>query len=283
MTNDVCNTCQTGYTQTSDNKACLPITRECDVYAPSTFQNNSITCIKCLFPYSIVNGQCTIPRCITQDLSTPRITCSQCVSNDARNPDKNICYPPIEKCVVYFFKTPSGYGCSQCEFLFEPNDTASLCVNASFNLMGWGGGASGVGTFTNFAFVMNLQSKALSWSAFSQSMSSSWSLLWWVQGYSNNSYFTIRSIVTENDPVLGSAIEKAYYFTVANGALTLQDGFSSSGTTGGLQIPTANLQFNIKQAFAGNTFVYTIQFGTTNQYLTYGLGLSAQPVYFYFQ
>jgi len=177
---------------------------------------------------------------------------------------------------------PSGYGCQQCEFLFEPNATKSLCVAASFNLMGWSGGSSATGTFTNFAFVMNLQSFALSWSAFSESMASSYAILWWIQGYSNNTYFTIRTIVTVNDPVLGSATEKAYYFIVSNGALTLQDGFSSSGTSGGLQIPTENIQWNIKQTFIGNTNVYTIQYGKTNQYLSYGLNLVSNPVYFYF-
>ena len=119
--------------------------------------------------------------------------------------------------------------------------------------------------------------------AFSESMSSSWSVLWWVQGYSNNSYFTIRTIVTENDPVVGTASEKAYYFYVNNGSLALQDGFSSSGTSNGLQVPTANLQWSIKQAFATNTYVYTIQFASTGKYLSYGLNLVDQPVYFYFR
>jgi hypothetical protein len=216
-------------------------------------------------------------------LSTPRITCSQCISNESRNPDKNICYPPIEKCVVYFFKTPSGYGCSECEFLFQPNDTGSLCVNARFNLMGWGGGASATGTFTNFAFMMNLSTKALEWRSFSESMSSSWSLYWWVQGYNNNSYFTIRTIINELDPILGTNAEKAYYFVISNGALTLQDGFSSSGTQNGLQIPSPSLQWSIKQAFSTNTFVYTIQYLSTSQYISYGLNLVTTPVYFYFR
>jgi hypothetical protein len=107
--------------------------------------------------------------------------------------------------------------------------------------------------------------------------------LWWVQGYNNNSYFTIRTIINELDPILGSNAEKAYYFVVNNGALTLQDGFSSSGTQSGLQIPTSNLQWSIKQAFPSNTFVYTIQYASTSKYVSYGLPLVDNPVYFYFQ
>ncbi len=283
QTNDICNRCEDNYTTTSDQKACLRITRECETYASSTFQDTTLTCIKCLFPYLLNNRRCIIPRCITEELTTPRLTCSQCISNESRSPAKNICYPPIEKCVSYFFKTPSGYGCSECEFLFEPNDTGSLCVNASFNLMGWGGGASASGTFSNFAFMMNLSSKSLQWGAFSDSMASSWSLLWWVQGYSNNSYFTIRTIINELDPILGVNAEKAYYFIAVNGVLTLQDGFSSSGTQNGLQIPSSNLQWSIKQAFASNSFVYTIQSPSDNKYLSYGLNLVDSPVYFYFR
>jgi len=167
--------------------------------------------------------------------------------------------------------------------LFQPNDTGSLCVNARFNLMGWGGGASATGTFTNFAFMMNLSTKALEWRSFSESMSSSWSLYWWVQGYNNNSYFTIRTIINELDPILGTNAEKAYYFVISNGALTLQDGFSSSGTQNGLQIPSPSLQWSIKQAFSTNTFVYTIQYLSTSQYISYGLNLVTTPVYFYFR
>ena len=283
---DICNRCEAGYTLTADKKACLKIVRECETYAPSTFQDTSLTCIKCLFPYALQGNSCVIPNCVTTDLTTTRITCSQCLSNDARNPAKTICYDPIEKCLSYFFLEPSGYGCNQCEFLWEPNTEQSLCIGASFNFMGWAGGASG--SATAFLYAFNLQSRAVAWMAEASASASSWSILWWVQGYASstgqaNAYMTIRTLVTQFDAILNRNVQKAYYFAVSNGQLVIQDGFSSTGIVSGTQVPTANLQWMIKQAFANNTFVYTIQFAGDGRYLGYDLRLTTTPVYFYFR
>jgi len=280
-TNDTCIQCADGYVPTSDNKACLPIVRQCESYDNSTMHDSSLGCLQCSFPYSLVNGQCIIPRCLEQNLTTPDITCDQCLSNDARSPDKRICYPPIEKCLSYFFLEPSGYGCDQCEFLFETNPEKSLCVAASFNIMGWSSGASAAGNYTDYLLAMSLQAHQLAWMEYFEEMSASWSILWYIQGYLNNTYFTIRTIVTEFDSIVGQNVERAYYAVASGTSLILQPGFTSQGIFNEAPVPTLNLQWVFHQAFENNTLVFTIQYDQSNLYLNYNLTLSERHEYFY--
>jgi hypothetical protein len=149
--------------------------------------------------------------------------------------------------------------------------------------MGYNGGASSGGSDNGFYFAMNA-SKSLIWTAFSAAHATSgWSVYWFIQGYNNNSYFTVRTITKEFDSILGTNVDRAYYMQSSATSVSIQDGFSSqtSGLSSTASLPTTNLQFSFEQAFTGNKSVWHIKSVLTGSYCSYGLSLSVTPVAFF--
>lgn len=264
-----------------DGLKCFPPIKYCTRYDVALSTAESLTCLSCEFPYSLMNNECVIPRCLDENTEGPVLTCNECLSNDARNAAHTICYPPIEKCTKYYFQEPYGYGCEECEFTYLPNAEKSLCIAAGYMIMGYNASKSDGASDNGFFFALNL-SRTFVWTAYSSILQTSgWSVLWYLQSYNNGAYFTVRTILREFDVVLGANAEKAYYIISNTNKVTIQEGFSTQGASK-LEsgIPTTNLQFVFQRAIASSNSVWFIKSVSTGLYLTYGTTLTATPVPF---
>jgi len=287
LNNDVCTLCNTGYTQTSDQKGCRPIIRECLTYTLSTFNTVSLTCITCNYPYLLSNNQCTIAGCQTLNYSTARITCDLCVNgNVIRNQDNNVCFAVIEKCFIYSFGkngTVYTYSCNECELLYEPNSSGSLCVTASYIIYGWSGSSVSSGVISASYFYVDIYTMTLFYGSYSSSQSSQYSSLWYVQGYANN-MVTLRVIANIVDPILGQIQEALYLaYNSSSNTFYIQNGFSSSSVMNGIPIPELKLQFLITPLYANNNRIVKINAFNSNPvaYLGYSTVVSSVAVGFY--
>jgi hypothetical protein len=151
-----------------------------------------------------------------------------------------------------------------------------MCIAASYNLYGWNASTS---SRTNSLLAMSLNTYKLFWLLEFSGIESSYSILWRVQGYENNTYFTIHTLVDIPQAGNCDVDSKAIYLKSQNTLIAVQDGFSAVAP--GSNVPSADLQFVIEKVFAGNNFVYYIKSRNDGLYLNYQLALTETPTPFY--
>lgn len=68
-TNEKCKTCITGFRVTDDNKQCLPVINNCEIYEASSETSKELTCTRCTegMTFNISTIQCeagTVDKCL---------------------------------------------------------------------------------------------------------------------------------------------------------------------------------------------------------------------------